>query len=173
METMTPKQTIKRQAQLTTAHHDYERELHLHAFFKMRNRATGDDLVQETFLKAWYYLVKGGKIEIMKAFLYHVLNNLIVDDYRKRKSISLDALLEKGIEPSVAPAIHFFNIMDGKAALLLIQQLPLKYQKVIRMRYVQELSLQEISLITGQSKNAVAVQIHRGLEKLKLLSIQI
>jgi DNA-directed RNA polymerase specialized sigma24 family protein len=37
------------------------------------------------------------------------------------------------------------------------------------MRYIQDLSLQEISLITGQSKNAVAVQIHRQLEKLKLL----
>jgi RNA polymerase sigma-70 factor (ECF subfamily) len=166
---MTPKQIIKRQAQLTTAHRDYERGLHLHAFFKMRNHATGDDLVQETFLKTWHYLVKGGKIEIMKAFLYHVLNNLIVDDYRKRKSISLDALLEKGVEPSVVPAVPFFNLMDGKAASLLIQQLPLKYQKVIHMRYLQELSLQEISLITGQSKNAIAVQIHRGLEKLKLL----
>lgn len=166
---MTLKENIKRRNQLTAAHNDYEKGLHLHAFFKIRNRATGDDLVQETFLKTWYYLVKGGKIEVMKAFLYHVLNNLIVDDYRKRKSISLDALLEKGVEPSVAPAIHFFNIADGKAALLLIEKIPLKYQKVIRMRYVQELSLQEISLITGQSKNAVAVQIHRGLEKLKLL----
>ena len=105
----------------------------------------------------------------MKAFLYHVLNNLIVDDYRKRKSISLDAILEKGVEPSVTPAIQFFNIMDGKVAILLIQQLPLKYQKVIHMRYLQELSLREISLITGQSKNAIAVQIHCGLEKLKLL----
>ena len=37
------------------------------------------------------------------------------------------------------------------------------------MRYVRDMSLQEISLLTGQSKNAVAVQVHRGLEKLKLL----
>jgi len=37
------------------------------------------------------------------------------------------------------------------------------------MRYVKDLSLKEISLITGQSTNATAVQIHRGLEKLKLL----
>ena len=166
---MTPKQKIKRQAQLTVAHYDYQRGLHLHAFFKMRNRATGDDLVQETFLKTWSYLVKGGRIETMKAFLYHVLNNLIVDEYRKKKAVSLDVLVEKGFEPKDVHPGNLFDVLDGKQALLLIQRLPQKYQKVIRMRYLQDLSLKEISLITGQSKNAVAVQMHRGLEKLKLL----
>jgi DNA-directed RNA polymerase specialized sigma24 family protein len=39
----------------------------------------------------------------------------------------------------------------------------------MRMRYVQELTIQEMSLITGQSKNAFTVQTHRGLKKLKLL----
>ncbi|MBP9814384.1 RNA polymerase sigma factor SigW, partial [Candidatus Woesebacteria bacterium] len=48
-------------------------------------------------------------------------------------------------------------------------KLPPTYRKVMRMRYVQDLSLQEISLITGQSKNTVAVQIHRGTEKMKEL----
>jgi DNA-directed RNA polymerase specialized sigma24 family protein len=61
------------------------------------------------------------------------------------------------------------NILDGKKAITLIQKLPLKYQKIMRMKYVQDLSLKEMSLITGQSKNALAVQMHRGLEKLKLL----
>ncbi len=39
----------------------------------------------------------------------------------------------------------------------------------MRMRFVKTLSLKEISLITGQTKNTIAVQIHRGLEKLKIL----
>jgi len=38
---------------------------------------------------------------------------------------------------------------------------------VMKMRYMQNLSLKEIALITGQSKNATAVQVHRGLKKLK------
>jgi len=40
---------------------------------------------------------------------------------------------------------------------------------MMRMRFIQDLSLKEISLITGQSTNAIAVQIHRGLIKLRLL----
>jgi RNA polymerase sigma-70 factor (ECF subfamily) len=113
--------------------------------------------------------LKGGKIDIMRAFLYHILNNLIVDDYRKHKALSLDVLLDNGFKPSDGGHGRLFNILDGKEALLLIAHLPEKYQKVMRMRYVQNLSLKEMSLITGQSKNAIAVQAYRGLEKLKLL----
>jgi RNA polymerase sigma-70 factor (ECF subfamily) len=49
----------------------------------------------------------------------------------------------------------------------LIARLPEKYQIVVHMRYVQELPLKEMSFLTRQSHNTVAVQCHRGLEKLK------
>ncbi len=114
-------------------------------------------------------MVRGGKIEMMKAFLYHVLNNLIVDEYRKHKITSLDTMMEKGFEPGVDNVNQLFNLLDGKRALSLIQNLPKKYQEVMRMRYVRDLSLKEIALIVGQSKNTVAVQLHRGLAKLKLI----
>ncbi len=166
---MTSKQEAQRQKVLTKAHHDFEKALNLHAFFKVHNHALGEDLVQDTFIKTWAYLVKGGKIDLMKAFLYHVLNNLIVDEYRKHKTVSLDVLLEKGFEPSSDDSGRLLDILDGKNALFLIQRLPKTYQKVMRMRYVQDLSLEEMSLVTGQSKNAIAVQLHRGLEKLKVL----
>ncbi|OHB08875.1 MAG: hypothetical protein A3I86_00780 [Candidatus Zambryskibacteria bacterium RIFCSPLOWO2_02_FULL_39_14] len=166
---MTKKQDTRQKAILTLAHHDYAKGMNSYSFFKVHNHATSDDLVQDTFIKTWSYLTKGGKIDIMKAFLYHILNQLIIDEYRKRKTTSLDVLLEKGFEPSVDHSERIFNVFDGKAALLLIQHLPAKYQTVMRMRYAQDLSLKEISLITGQSRNAVAVQSHRGLEKLKVL----
>ncbi len=156
---------------MTQAHTDYAKGLNLHAFFKVRDRAMSDDMVQDTFLKTWRYLVRGGKIDIMKAFLYHVLNDLIVDEYRKRKTVSLDILITKGFEPNAGNPERLHNILDGKTALLLIQRLPVAYQKVMRMRYVQDLSLAEMALITGQSKNTIAVQAHRGLAKLKLLGV--
>lgn len=166
---MNTKQEKQRQDILTLAHQTYGKGLSSHAFFKVHDKSISDDLVQDTFLKTWKYLVKGGKIDLMKAFLYHVLNNLIVDEYRKHKTTSLDALLEKGYEQSTGDPEKLLRILDGKAALLLIQYLPEKYQKVMRMKYVQDLSLKEMSLVTGQSQNAIAVQAHRGLEKLKLL----
>ena len=166
---MNSKQQIQRQAVLTEAHGNYNTKLNAHAFFKTNDHSIGEGLVQDTFIKTWKYLVKGGKIDVMKAFLYHILNNLIVDHYRKHKTTSLDVLREKGFEPSSEDSGRFMKVLDGKSAMLLIERLPLTYQKIMRMRYVQDLSIQEMSLITGQSKNTVAVQANRGLAKLKLL----
>ncbi len=169
MITNPEKHNIELQGILDTAHHDYERGLNDRAFFKVHNRADGEDLVQDTFMKTWAYLVKGGKIDTMKSFLYHILNDLIVDKYRKRKTISLDDLLERGFEPGADDSPRLSNILDGKGAILLIDRLPKKYIKVMRMRYKQDLSLKEIALVTGLSKNAIAVQTCRGLQKLKIL----
>lgn len=165
---MTLKQKRQR-ALMTTAHNDFSKGLNSHAFFKVHDHVLGEDLVQDTFMKTWRYLVRGGEIDVMKAFLYHILNNLIIDEYRKHKTTSLDVLIEKGFEPVSNDSERIFNMLDGKAALLLIQRLPVAYQKVMRMRFVQDLSLQEMSLITGQTKNTIAVQVHRGLAKLRLL----
>lgn len=154
---------------LTDAHHDYAKGLNVRAFFKVPDRTQSEDLVQETFIKTWRYLLRGGKVDVMKAFLYHVLNNLIVDEYRKKRALSLDSLLENGFQPSVNPSERLNNYVDGKRLLLLIQQLPKKYQNVIRMRYLQDLTLKEMALITGQTRNTMAVQVYRGLKKLKVL----
>lgn len=148
---------------------EYEKYLAARAYFKTNNKSTVEDLVQATFLKAWSYVVKGGKIDKMKTFLYHILNNLIIDEYRKYKMLSLDLLIEKGGEPSVDDSGRLFDIADGKRLLLRVDELPKKYREVISLKYKQSLSLEEISEITNRSKNTVSVQIHRGVKKLKAL----
>ena len=126
-------------------------------------------MVQEAYLKVWVYIRKGGKVENMKAFLYFILNNLIVDQYRKKKESSLDFLLEKGIEFGFDDRERAMDKMDGQSLFLLLEKLKSPYKEVMKMKYVQDLSLEEIALITGKSKNAVGVQLHRGIEKLKIL----
>ncbi|MES2215968.1 MAG: sigma-70 family RNA polymerase sigma factor [Patescibacteria group bacterium] len=166
---MTKKQETAGHARMTIAHHDFNKGLNSYALFKVSDSGVSQDLVQDTFLKTWKYLVKGGKIDIMKAFLYHILNNLIVDEYRKHKTTSLEVFLEKGVEPSTGDSESLFNTLDAQALTLLIHRLPDVYRKVMRMRYVQDLSLKEMALLTGLSKNTMAVQVHRGVEKLKVL----
>lgn len=165
------KQNKQNNKKLTVAYHDYNKGLNSYAFFKLRDSAVGENLVQDTFTKTWLYLVKGGKVDMMKAFLYHILNNLIVDEYRKRKhkTESIDFLVEKGLEPKDEESERHVDFLDGKLLIGLIAKLPEIYRKIIYMRFVQSMSLKEISLITGRTKNTVAVQIHRGLGKLRIL----
>lgn len=154
---------------MTVAHKDFEKGLKTHAFFRTNDKAVSDDLVQETFTKTWKYLLREGKVSLMKPFLYHILNCLIIDEYRKHKSLSLDTLLEQGFEPSSFDFNRILDLYDAQLAADLIEKLPLTYRKIMYMRYIQELTLPEISRITGKNKNTVAVQTHRGLEKLKVL----
>lgn len=167
MDTPKKKQEKEMGATITAAYEDYEKGMVKHSFFRVHNHELSDDLVQGTFMKTWSYLIKGGKIDVMKAFLYHILNCLIIDEYRKRKTVSLDLLLESGFEPVALETNNLFNILDGKVAIVLIQRLPEKYRKIMRMRYSQNLSLNDMSLVTGQTKNAISVQVHRGLKMLK------
>lgn len=167
---MNHKDEEKMKIVFTNAHHDFEQGLNARAFFKINNKIICGDLVQDTFTKTWNYLLKGGEIILMKAFLYRVLNNLIIDQYRKHKTISLEVLTENGFEiKSNDDEEALINTLDGKNLILLIKYLPIIYQRVMKMRYEQDLSIKEISKLTGISKNSISVQLHRGLEKLKIL----
>jgi len=166
------KQKLKSiRGEMTVAHGDFNIALLKRALYKTNDTEVSQDLVQTTFLKTLLYLQRGGKVDIMRSFLNHILNDLIVDEYRKNKLISLDTLLTNGFEPVSDDFERTADILDGKELMLLISQLPKKYELVIRLRYVKGLSLKETALITGQSQNTVAVQVHRGLEKLKKLYI--
>jgi len=151
------------------AYNDYQKLMTKHVNYKISNALNSEDLVQETYLKTWTFISKGGKVDNMKAFLYHILNNLIIDQYRKRKDDSLDFLLEKGVEIGFDDRERDMDKFDGASAFILIDSLLSPYKEIMKMKYIQDLSLEEISLITGKSKNTLAVQIHRGIEKMKVL----
>jgi len=166
---MYAKTQVNRQTLFSTAYQEYLQELIRHAHSMINSRELSEDLAQDAFVRMWIYLTRGGDIKKPRAFLHHVLNNVIVDTYRKHKAMSLDMLIEEGKEPSTDDSARMFDIIDGKSAFLRIEQLPETYQRVLRMKYRQGLSYREISHCTGQSKNTTIVQVHRGLKKLKNL----
>ena len=165
---MTTQQKSEATKLLTEAFNEYQKSLRARAFFKLNDSALSNDVVQNTFMKTWNFLMRGGRVESMKTFLYHVLNNLIVDQYRKHKTMSLDALLESGFEPKTDEHKRLFNILDGEKAFDMIEEMPTQYREIMRMKYVEDMPLQDISESVGISKKTLAVQMHRGLKNLKL-----
>lgn len=157
----------------------YERlsdELFRHASLRLSDRDRALELTQECFLKTWEYIEKGNVIEDLRPFLYRTLRNLIVDEYRRKKPHSLEAMLE-GIEET---DIEFLmptdesntleaavNRFEGRRALEALRTIPDPYREVLILRYVESLSPKEIAQYVGESENTVSVRIHRGLKKLK------
>jgi len=151
------------------AYEEYADALFRHCLFKVSDRELAKDLLQETFVKVWAYLCKGKKVGNMRAFLYKTLNNLVIDEYRKKKNISLDRLAEDGFDPKAENLPNTFDMIDGERAVKLLSKLDDPYKDAVFLRYVNGLEISEIAEITGETENAVSVHIHRGLKKLKEL----
>lgn len=149
-----------------------------HALFRLSNREKARDLTQETFLKTWDYLRTGKTVRSWKSFLYRVLNNLIVDEYRKTKEISLDTLFEEdagnaetlvayGSKRDVEEA--FDERLEVEHVKELIAALPAHHATIITLRYIDGFSPKEIAAQMRVSENVVSVRIHRALNHLKSL----
>jgi DNA-directed RNA polymerase specialized sigma24 family protein len=68
---MNATQMRRQQMILDAGYTDFNSRLNRYACSRTNDGELADDLTQKTFLKTWAYLVKGGKIETMEAFLYH------------------------------------------------------------------------------------------------------
>ena len=166
------------QREFTQAYEEHADALFRHCFFRVSSRERALELTQEAFMKTWDAIVHGKEIQNHKAFLFRVLNNLIIDEYRKKKSASLDALLEQegvtegsfsdltegGLEDEIAKIeLH----MQSEQLEEALRELPDQYRSAIVLRYIDELTPKAIASILGESENVVSVRIHRGLKKLQ------
>ncbi len=152
-------------------HEKYADALFRHCLLRVRDREIAKDIVQETFSRSWLYISKGKNVEYMRAFLYRVANNLVVDHSRKKKSSSLDSMMEDdGFEPVDEAAENPADVPAAREALRLLASLDEIYQTVISMRYLEEMSPKEIAADLGVSENVVSVRIHRGMERLRQLA---
>ena len=160
------------------AYDAYSDALFRHAHFRISNRERALDLVQDTFLKTWDFVHGGGRVDQYKAFLYRILNNLIIDEYRKKKSSSLDEILENDTgemearlsDGSVRETEEKYDEVSMlKEIRAHIPELPDTYRDVITMRYIDCLTPREIASLMSISENVVSVRIHRGTHKLREL----
>lgn len=149
------------------AYDDYSDGLFRYAMFKTSNRELALDIVQDTFTNVWEYIVKGGKINNIKAFLYRTLGNKIIDSYRKKQSESLDSMIEGGYDIGFDNRPQTEEFLTGEKVWEKVSELPEAHVEILTLRYINDLSIQEIATMLDQSENNISVKLHRALEKLK------
>jgi RNA polymerase sigma-70 factor (ECF subfamily) len=169
----------KRTKQFSALFEKHADELFRHCSLRLSDRERALEITQETFLRALSYVDRGETIQNYRPFLYRILNNLIIDEYRKWKSQSLDALLENEETSSVienellrdpTDALEDAVVrFDSARALDALKKLPEPYRAVVVYRYIDGLSPGEIAHTMSASENTISVRIHRGLKKLKTL----
>jgi RNA polymerase sigma-70 factor (ECF subfamily) len=153
---------------------EYSDALFRHALLRISNREKAIDLVHDAYTKVWVYLRAGHEVESFRPFLYKVLNNLIIDEYRRQREVSLDALLaEEGVDEGRFPELSESTVealaatIDGRQAFELLAELPDQYREILILRFVDGLGPREIGELIEETENVVSVRIHRGLRLLR------
>jgi RNA polymerase sigma-70 factor (ECF subfamily) len=139
-------------------------------YFRVFDRDIAKDLTQETFYKVWDYIAKGREIDNMNAFIYRTAHNIAVNSIRnKKQSLSIDELEETiGFEiADIQQEELIIKTRDIASILDSFKILKEEEAELMKLRYVDGLSIQEISRVTLISENNISVKIHRLLEKIK------
>lgn len=155
--------------EFSAAYESFSDALFRHCYFRLYDREKARDIVQETFIKTWDYSLKKGDIKNTRAFLYKVLNNLIIDEIRKKKALSLEMLLEEGFQPVDGKSGRgsLENFSEFKDLLKTIHKMEENKKNLLIMRYVDELGPKEIAHILGENENTISVRLNRALKEVK------
>lgn len=152
------------------AYDEYADAIYRHCYFRVFRRERAEELMQETFMKTWQYIASGHHVDNVRAFLYRVANNLIIDESRRKKESSLENLMENGLDFGRDDRNRLESHLDANAVIALLENLNERYRKVILMRYIDDLQPEEIAQITGDTPNAVSVCLHRALKQIRAIT---
>ncbi len=148
----------------------YHQDIFRFVLLKTSDRSLSLDITQETFLKLWEYLLRGIPDDAqIRALLYRIARNLVVDSFRKKQAQLV------GDSSTFQQHHHFVqddqqrmeDRIDGEMLISLLQELPEGMRELLILRYLQSLSIQEIAQLTGKKENTVSVGIHRALKRFR------
>ncbi|MBM7694163.1 RNA polymerase sigma-70 factor (ECF subfamily) [Peribacillus deserti] len=142
------------------------------------NRHEAEDLAQEAFLKA-YVNIKSFNLNMkFSTWIYRIATNLCIDRIRKKKpDYYLDAeiagtdglnMYSQLASDTESPENEVESMEMQETIQNEILKLPEKYRSVIILKYIEDLSLKEISDPLDLPVGTVKTRIHRGREALRL-----
>ena len=153
----------------------YKRPVY-HMILKMvRNVDDAEDLTIEAFAKAFKNLHRFKKDYTFSTWLFRIATNNAIDFIRKKKleTMSLDTSFQDDNGESVQIDVEDKNLNPQEEAIktqkieliqLFVTKLPSKYQRLVRLRYFEELSYEEIAGELDAPLGTVKAQLHRARE---------
>ena len=147
---------------------EFSQRIYKFIYVRTGHRQTAEDILADTFVKAWIKIKHVSSPRSFSGWLYQVAKNNIIDFYRAKKIIlSLDEIAE--LEDT-------FNLIDRaelnleqKRVMEAMERLPGEQAAVVKYKFFEELTNEEIAAIMGKTEVAVRVIQHRAITKLKKL----
>ncbi len=161
----------------TELYEKYADAVFRYCLLKVSDREKAVEITQETFTKYWDLLSKEKEITDDKALVFKIAHNLVIDWYRKKKPMSLEAFSEGNDDfgEEFVPMQDSAKLdieLETEARYLLkkVDDLPKSYRQAIYLKYVEGMDNAEIARVLGIKESAAAVRVHRGIEELKKMT---
>ena len=151
---------------------------HLGALYRMARQLVGseraDDLVQETFLRAWKYFETFGAATNCRAWLFRILRNAWISRWRKtRLELPLTETEAQAIEPYYDWEAEFLGGEFSVGVKRALSDLPADYRMAVLLADVEEFSYQEIAHVMECPIGTVMSRLNRARRMLfKLIQTQ-
>jgi RNA polymerase sigma-70 factor (ECF subfamily) len=140
------------------------------AWQKVRNRTDAEDLVQESFVRAYRAIESLREGEKFPGWLYRITLKICLDHLRKVNrrdtAVPLDEEAHAGPAPEPAGSELEAQEEHGKVARA-IEKLPDKYRLVVTLRFIDKKSYREIADQLGEPDGTIANRIHRAVKMLQ------
>jgi RNA polymerase sigma-70 factor (ECF subfamily) len=142
--------------------------LYRYIYHHVRHRATAEDLAAEVLTRMLEQLAKGrGPERHLKAWLYRVAHNLVIDDARRQVHRDHDPLDEGMVSTEHDVEMEVHGAILRQQAETALQRLTPMQRAVIVLKYLEGYTNNEISPILELSVGAVKALQHRGLASMR------
>lgn len=148
----------------------YERyvdQIYRYVYFRVKE-AEAEDLVETVFVKAWEKISSYKNTgDTFSSWLFRIAHNLVVDHYRKHKTIEEITEEYQEYRAEYHPGVTTERTLQNDVLKHGLQELKEEYQQVLVLKYINELSNHEIAKLLDKSEGSLRILQFRALKSLR------
>ncbi len=147
----------------------YQERLYWHVRRILIDHDDTDDILQNTFIKAWNSLETFREASALYTWLYRIATNEALTFLKQKKRKYLLPLVN--VEKQLSNAIETDAYFDGDELQIKLQKailtLPEKQRVVFNMKYFDEMKYEQIAVIMNTSVGALKASFHHAVKKIE------
>ncbi|OGY47135.1 MAG: hypothetical protein A3J62_00075 [Candidatus Buchananbacteria bacterium RIFCSPHIGHO2_02_FULL_38_8] len=143
----------------------YSKKIYRFVYYKVATKELAEDFTSQCFLKAWEQISTGVKVANFQAWMYKIARNQVIDYYRTREREELPLIYrDEDIESELK--VDPDKNLDSQNLEKILLELKSDIREIVVLKFIEGLSIKEISRIVDKSSANVRVIIHRALKEL-------
>jgi RNA polymerase sigma-70 factor (ECF subfamily) len=153
---------------ISAIYDEYHQPVYSYIYRRVGDVETARDLTAEVFRRFLQALHNGtGPSENLRAWLYRVAHNIVIDHYRRQQNQRHYRLEENWIGVEGDPGIMAEQHIQAEEVRVALSHLTPDQQQVVTLKFLEGMSNKEVAKITGKPIGAVKSLQHRALAALQ------